>query len=88
MRKERTSGRLVVAQAARLTAVGAAIGLAGALAASRLVASLLFGVTPFDVTRYAVATAALASAAFLTAWLPARRRVSPLVALTTTSGRV
>jgi putative ABC transport system permease protein len=82
--------RLVVAQAARLTAVGAAIGLAGALAASRLVASLLFGVTPFDVASYAVATVALAVAVFLAAWAPARRaaRVSPLVALTTTSGRV
>jgi putative ABC transport system permease protein len=82
--------RLVVAQAARLTVVGAGIGLAGALAASRLVDTLLFGVTPFDVTSYAVATLALASAVLLAAWLPARRaaRVSPLVALTTTSGRV
>ena len=81
--------RLVLAQAVRLTAVGAAIGLAGALAASRLFANLLFGVTPFDVTSYAVATLALAAAVFLAAWLPARRaaRVSPLVALTTTSGR-
>jgi predicted permease len=65
--------RLVVAQAVRLTAVGAAIGLAGALAASRLFATLLFGVTPFDVTSYAVATLALAFAVFLAAWLPARR---------------
>ena len=81
--------RLVLAQAVRLTAVGAAIGLAGALAASRLFANLLFGVTPFDVTSYAVATLALAAAVFLAAWLPARRaaRVSPLVALTTASGR-
>jgi predicted permease len=82
--------RLVVAQAARLTAAGAAIGLAGALAASRLVATLLFGITPFDIASYAVATLALASAVLLAAWLPARRaaRVSPLVALTTTGGRV
>ncbi len=82
--------RLVVWQAARLTAIGAVFGLAGALAASRLVATLLFGVTPFDITSYAVATLALASAVFLAAWLPARRaaRVSPLVALTATSGRV
>jgi predicted permease len=81
--------RLVVAQAARLTVIGAVIGLAGALAASRLVATLLFGVTPFDVTSYVFATLALASAVLLAAWLPARRaaRVSPHVALTTTSGR-
>ena len=74
----------MLSQAARLTIAGAVLGLAGAVAASRLVATLLFGVTPFDVTSYAIATAALAFAVILAAWLPARRaaRVSPLVALT------
>lgn len=75
--------RLVVLQAARLTAAGATLGLIGALATSRLAATLLFGVSPFDVISYAAAILALASAVFLAAWLPARRaaRVSPLAAL-------
>jgi ABC-type antimicrobial peptide transport system permease subunit len=81
--------RLVVAQAARLTVLGASVGLIGALATSRVAGALLFGISPFDVISYAAAIVALALAVFLAAWLPARRaaRVSPLTALTTTSGR-
>ena len=74
----------MLSQAARLTFAGAILGLAGAIAASRLVATLLFGVTPFDVASYGAATATLALAVLVAAWWPAHRaaRVSPLIALT------
>ena len=70
---------LVLRQAMRLVLAGAALGLAGALVAGRVVETLLFGVTPFDVASYAAATAALALAVLGAAWWPARRasRVNP-----------
>ena len=70
---------LVLRQAMRLILAGAALGLAGALVAGRVVETLLFGVTPFDVASYAAATAALALAVLAAAWWPARRasRVNP-----------
>jgi putative ABC transport system permease protein len=40
--------RLILAGGARLAAIGCAIGVVGALAASRLLASFLFGVSPYD----------------------------------------
>jgi predicted permease len=75
---------LVLAQAARLVAIGGGVGLAGALATGRLVKTLLFGVTPFDTVSYVAAVAALSLAVLAAAWWPARRasRVNPLIALT------
>jgi putative ABC transport system permease protein len=75
--------RLVLRQAGALTAIGAGLGLLGAVGASRLIETLLFGVTPFDVPSYLIATAALGLVALLAAALPARRaaRVNPVVAL-------
>jgi ABC-type antimicrobial peptide transport system permease subunit len=40
--------RLILASAAKLAAIGCAIGIAGAVAASRLLESFLFGVSRFD----------------------------------------
>jgi predicted permease len=67
----------------RLTAVGVALGLAGAAGLTRLMKALLFGVTPLDPLTYAVGTAALLAAALAAAYLPARRatNVSPMDAL-------
>jgi len=75
--------RLVLGQAFRLVAVGAVLGLAGALAGGRLVESLLFGITAFDVASYLLATAALALAVLVAAWWPAHRaaRLDPVIAL-------
>ena len=75
--------RLVLGQAFRLVAVGAVLGLAGALAGGRLVESLLFGITAVDVASYAIATAALALAVLVAAWWPAHRasRLNPVIAL-------
>jgi predicted permease len=75
--------RSVVGRGMHLVAIGAAIGLAGALILMRAVASLLFGVTPYDVSTYLAVIALLGLVAVVAAYVPARRasRVEPLVAL-------
>ena len=75
--------RMVVGQGLRPVVIGAAIGLAGAVAITTLMQSLLFGVTPVDPAAYAVATAALAAIAVVACAVPALRatRVDPLTAL-------
>jgi putative ABC transport system permease protein len=75
--------RLIVRQGMRLVLVGGLIGLAGALAISRILRSLLFGIGPTDPLTFAVSSALLAGVALLACWLPARRaaRVDPVVAL-------
>jgi predicted permease len=75
--------RLVMAQGARLTAVGVAIGLAGALMALRLLTRLLYGVSAADVATMATAIPLLVVVAMVATYLPARRAVrgDPLGAL-------
>ncbi len=75
--------RMVLRQGMSMTAVGMAIGLAGALAASRVMASMLFHVRPADPTILAASAACLALVAALAAYLPARRAtaVDPRTAL-------
>jgi putative ABC transport system permease protein len=75
--------RMVVGQGMRPVAVGAAIGLAGAVALTTLMQSLLFGVAAVDPAAYAVAAATLAVIALVACAAPAFRatRVDPLVAL-------
>jgi putative ABC transport system permease protein len=66
-----------------LTAAGLALGLAGALAASRALASLLFEVSPTDPPTLAAVAILLAAAALFACYWPARRatRVDPMVTL-------
>ena len=75
--------RLIVGQGMRLVLVGGLIGLAGALAISRILRSLLFGIGPTDPFTFVLSSALLAGVALLACWLPARRaaRVDPVVAL-------
>ncbi len=75
--------RLVVQSGMTLTLIGVAIGLAGALALTRLIGSLLFGVTPADLTTFISASALLMLVALLACYIPARRatKVDPLAAL-------
>jgi predicted permease len=77
LRRDVLSGALVVA------AAGAAVGLGGALAGSRLLTALLFEVTPTDPATLAGACIVLLAAALLAAYVPARRatRVDPAQAL-------
>jgi predicted permease len=75
--------RLVLAQGLRLSAAGAAVGLAGALAASRLMSGFIYGVAPTDPLSYAASTLVAICVALLACYFPARRatRVDPMVAL-------
>jgi predicted permease len=75
--------RLVLLQGIRLAALGVAVGLAGALAATRLMQDILYGVNASDpLTLFSVA-AVLFTAALLACYIPARGavRVDPIVAL-------
>ncbi len=64
---------LVVREGLLLTAAGIAVGIAGALIASRALSSLLFGVGATDASTYAAVAAALAGVALTATLLPARR---------------
>ena len=73
----------MIADGARLVAIGVAVGLPAAWLASRWVRTLLFGVTPDDPAAAVSAIVVLGGAALVAAYLPARRasRTDPLVAL-------
>ena len=68
-----------------LTAVGAAVGLVGALAATRLMASLLYGVQPLDLATFLSVPLVLGLVGVVASLVPAWRAagVDPLVALRT-----
>jgi len=67
---------LVFGQSMRQVLPGIAIGIAGALALTRLLGSQLFGVQPTDPLTFAAVIALLMSVALLATWVPARRSVS------------
>jgi putative ABC transport system permease protein len=75
--------RLVIGQGMRPVLIGLAIGLAGALALTRLMKSLLFGVSASDPLTFGSIALLLALVALLACWVPGRRatRVNPIVAL-------
>jgi len=62
---------------------GITIGIAGALAATRLIVSLLFGVTASDPATFVAIAILMTLVALVACWIPARRamRVDPIVAL-------
>jgi predicted permease len=75
--------RLVLRDGLRITALGVAVGLLGAIAASRVVATLLYDVSPTSAPIYVLATAAVAIVTLVATFIPARRatRVDPTSAL-------
>ena len=75
--------RLIVGQGIRWVAVGLVLGLAGALAAARLLEGLLYEISPWDLATYVGALVVLGAAALLATLIPAIRAVTiaPLIAL-------
>jgi ABC-type antimicrobial peptide transport system permease subunit len=75
--------RMVLAPGMMLTLIGAALGIGGALALTRLMSAMLFGVRATDPLTFAITAIVLVLAAALASYIPARRavKVDPLVAL-------
>jgi predicted permease len=75
--------RLVLREGMLLAGAGVALGLAGAIAATRLLTSVLFEVKPSDPATYAAVAILLGTVALAASYFPARRaaRLDPLVAL-------
>jgi predicted permease len=75
--------RLVFRQGLALTVAGLALGLAGAVAGTRLLAGFLYDVKTLDPLTFAAVVTLLALTALLACWLPARRaaKVDPMVAV-------
>ncbi len=75
--------RMVVGQGMVLAVIGLGVGLATALAVTRVMSSLLFEVSATDPLTFAGVSILLAVAALLACYIPARRatKVEPVVAL-------
>ena len=68
-----TVRRMVLAQGLRLSAIGVAIGLLGALAGLRVMRGMLFDVSPVDPFTLAGVIGLVSMVALIAAYLPARR---------------
>ncbi|HEV2856531.1 MAG TPA: ABC transporter permease [Thermoanaerobaculia bacterium] len=79
----RDISRMVLREGAVITLVGIGIGLAGALALTRLMLALLYDVSPTDPATFAAVPVLLAAVALFASWMPARRAaaVEPLEAI-------
>jgi putative ABC transport system permease protein len=75
--------RLVMSNGLVLTGIGLAVGVAGAVALTRLLGTLLFGVGARDPMTLTVSAIVLAIVAMLACYVPARRaaKLDPLAAL-------
>ncbi len=74
---------MLIGHALTLAGAGVALGVAGALALTRLMASLLYGVTATDPLTFALVSLLLAAVVLGASYIPARRatRLDPMVAL-------
>jgi predicted permease len=75
--------KLILGQALRPVAIGAAIGMVCCAGVSRIFSVLLFGVSPIDPVAFLLVPAFLILVAAVACYVPARRamRVDPMVAL-------
>ncbi len=74
---------MVLRQGAGLAAVGLILGLAGALALTRLIAGWLYGVSPVDAATLATVAGLLLAVSLAASAIPAWRaaRIDPVAAL-------
>ncbi len=75
--------RMILSNGVKLTAIGVALGLAGAFLLTRALTSLLSGVSATDPATFIVVSLLMVAVALVASYLPARRatKVDPLVAL-------
>jgi putative ABC transport system permease protein len=75
--------RLVLNDGLRITAIGVAIGLLGAVAVSRVLTTLLYDVSPTSAPIYGLAAAAIALVTMVATFIPAVRatRIDPTTAI-------
>jgi predicted permease len=75
--------RMILRESTGLAAVGIVVGLAGALAFTRLIKSLLYGIAPDDPLTLGAGVGLLLAVVLISSWVPARRAagVEPMVAL-------
>ena len=75
--------RLVIREGCLLTGLGAALGLAGAIAVTRVLRGMLYGVTPLDGVTIAGVVGIVGGVALAAVIWPAWRasRVDPTIAL-------
>jgi predicted permease len=75
--------RLVLGQSLALAVAGSVLGIAGAVAATRLMSRFLFETSPLDPLTYSLVPVLFCILALLAAWAPARRAASvdPMIAL-------
>ena len=74
---------LVLRNGLKLAIAGSLMGIAGALALTRLMRGIVYGVTATDPLTFALAVFVILAVAAAAVWIPARRamRVDPMVAL-------
>jgi predicted permease len=74
---------MILRDGVRMTMIGTAIGIAGALGLTQLMASMLFGVKPTDPLTFIAVVVVLCAVALLSCYVPAHRamKVDPIVAL-------
>ena len=79
----RDISRMVLREGAVITLIGIGLGLAAAVALTRLMLALLYDVSPTDPATFAVVPVMLAAVALFASWMPARRAASvePLEAI-------
>jgi predicted permease len=68
--------RLVLKEAAQVTAIGAVTGLACSIAGATMIRKMLFGTPPWDVWTLVSVTAVLTIASLLASYIPVRRAAS------------
>ena len=75
--------RMVVSQAATVVLIGAVLGVAAALASTRLLKTLLFGVEAADPIVFAAMSTMMIGVGMLASYMPARRAsgVDPIESL-------
>jgi predicted permease len=75
--------KLVLGQSLTLAVAGSALGIAGAIAATRFMSRFLFETSPLDPLTYTLVPLLFCILALLAAWAPARRAASvdPMIAL-------